>query len=258
MNFSIQTLDSLAGKNKKVLVFDCEFWHIMGGEGDHKIKFQHNEDFFFIPREIGGFLLEKEGNQWKLNKPFFYTFGKPKRDTVLPVSKFSTVTRETAEKLNEIEKRLGLPWGNAFESRLSPEGKQAFKEGMKIYMDDENIKTHHKPYSWFSNKFMKLFSESLVIVKGTGDLEALKNTATLNNFIYEEPLEIIDIAEWNDKSKKLCQTAKLAGTFDCIKKDLNEECKNLADYLPLEKAHDPSTDASMTLLVALYIESQKP
>jgi hypothetical protein len=55
----------------------------------------------------------------------------------------------------------------------------------------------------------------------------------------------------------LCGTAKLEGTFHCITKYLDDETKHLATYLPLEKAHDPSTDASMTLLVAIYIVSHK-
>jgi hypothetical protein len=128
---------------------------------------------------------------------------------------------------------------------------------MEIYNEDTNIKTHHQENSWYP-KFIELLSESLVIVKGTGDLEALQNAAILYGFKYKKPLDIIDISEWNDESRRLCQTAKLAGTFDCIKKDLDEESKNIADFLPLEKAHDPSTDASMTLLIALYIQSQKP
>jgi hypothetical protein len=257
MKFPIKYLDSLAGEHKRVLVFDCEFWHVLGQEGDQKIKFQPNTDFFFIPREIGGFLLEKEGTQWKLNKPFFVTFGIRGRDIVLPISKYSTVTSETAYKLDDIEKKLGLPWGDAFYSRLSSEGQEYFKEGLKIYKEDKNIKKHHKPSSWYE-KFMKVYSESLIVVKGTGDLDSLENASILNGFSYKKPLGIIDIAEWNSQSKKLCNTAKLAGTFDCIKKKLDEESKNLEDYLPLEKAHDPSTDASMTLLIALYIEKQKP
>jgi hypothetical protein len=104
MKFSLKSLDSLADKHKKVLVFDCEFWHILGEEGDKKIRFQADKDFFFTPREIGGFLLEKVGNEWKLNKPFFVTFGIPLRDIVLPISKYSTVTHETAHKLDDIER----------------------------------------------------------------------------------------------------------------------------------------------------------
>lgn len=257
MKFTLKSLDSLAGKYKKVLIFDCEFWHVLGQEGHQGIIFQPNEDFFFIPREIGGIILERSGKEWKLHKPFFVTLNSGQKDTVLPISKFSTVTHDTAQKLDLIEKRLGRPWGEAFFSRLSSEGQEAFIEGLKFYNADSNIKKHHKSFSWYE-KFFKEYSESLIVVKGTGDIEALKNAAKLNKIKYLEPLEIVDIADWNSKSKQICGTAKLAGTFDCIKKDLDEEIKILGDYLPLEKAHDPSTDASMTLLIALYIQSQKP
>jgi hypothetical protein len=255
MKFRLKSLDSLAGTYKKVLVFDCEFWHVLLSKNDNVIS--QNNEYFFIPREIGGFLLEKVGQQWKLNKSFFVTLDKPLRDTVLPISKFSTVTPQTGWKLDEIEHRLGLPWGEAFYSKLSNQGKQAYNEGLLIYNSDPNIKEHHQDFSWY-NKFMDIYSQSLIIVKGTGDIDALKNASEIFKFNYKNPLEVIDIADWNEDSRKICSTAKLAGTFDCIKKDLNEEIKTIADFLPLEKAHDPSTDASMTLLVALFIESQKP
>jgi hypothetical protein len=256
MKFSLESLTSLTNK-KKVMSFDCEFWHILGQEGHQGIKFQPNEDFFFIPREIGGLILDKTGSEWKLRPPFFVTLYSGQKDTVLPISKFSTVTSKTAEQLDQIERRLGRPWGEAFYSRLSEDGQAAFKEGMKVYVEDSNIKKHHKPPSWYKT-FMKEYSESVIIVKGTGDIDALKNAALLYGFKYLDPLDIVDISDWNPTSHKVCGTAKLAGTFDCIKRDLPKEVKHLADYLPLEKAHDPSTDASMTLLIALYIQSQKP
>jgi len=256
MEFPLQNLDFLAKSYTKVLVFDCEFWHVIKKSRDRNIIGGKNQDYFFIPREIGGFLLEKKKDTWKLNDPFFVTLDKSIRDAVLPISKFATVTPQTAYKLDEIEKRLGLPWGEAFFSRLSTEGQKAYIEGMEVYNNDENILKHKQSPLWYS-KFMKLYSESLIIVKGNGDIDALKNASNIYGFDYKNPLGVVDIADWNEESKMLCDTAKLAGTFDCIKKYLDEQSKLLADFLPLEKAHDPSTDASMTLLVALYIESQK-
>jgi hypothetical protein len=257
MKFSLKLLDDLADNHKRVLVFDCEFWHVLKKPRDRFYNVPKKQDFFFIAREIGGFVLKKDGDQWDLNDPFFVTLGKPPRDTVLPISHYSTVTPQTGWKLDQIEKRMGIPWGSAFYTKLSTEQQKVYNEGMEIYNSDINIKAHHQDNSWYP-KFIELLSESLVIVKGTGDLEALQNAAILYGFKYKKPLDIIDISEWNDESRRLCQTAKLAGTFDCIKKDLDQESKNIADYLPLEKAHDPSTDASMTLLIALYIQSQKP
>jgi hypothetical protein len=211
-----------------------------------------------MPREIGGFLLmQNKDGSWSYNSPFFVTLSKPKREVSFTISKYATVTDETARKLDELEKRLGLSWGVSFPSRLSDDGIEALEEGIQIYTNDTNIKAHHKPPSWYST-FMKHYSESTSVVKGTGDIDALKNAAAMYGFEYRDPLHVIDIALWNSKSRRKCGTAKLEGTYSCIKKSLDKETKHLASFLPLEKAHDPSTDASMTLLVALYIQSQKP
>jgi len=255
MRFTNKHLDTLAHGQTKILVFDCEFWHVLGTEPGIKMT---GPDFFFIPREVGGFLLTKnKDGSWSYNSNFFVTLGNQKREVSFPISHYSTVTPQTGYKLDELENRLGLPWGEAFPSRLSPEGVAAYKEGIKVYEADTNIKEHHKPPSWYKT-FMKHYSESMIVVKGRGDIDALKNASILYGFDYLEPLDVTDIAIWNPVSYKKCGTAKLAGTFDCIKKKLDNNTKHLADYLPLEKAHDPSTDASMTLLVALYIVSQQP
>ena len=255
MKFHNKQLNLLAHNQTKVLVFDCEFWHVLSD--DKKYNFLDDADFFFVPREIGGFILEKSKDEWSYNGSFFWTFSKPKYDVAFPISHFSTVTPETGYKLDELEQKLGIGWGVAYPSRLSDEGKRIHKEGIRAYESDANIKKHHKTPAWFVG-FMKQYSESMIVVKGTSDIDALKNAAMYYGFEYKDPLEIVDIADWNPQSYKKCRTAKLAGTFDCIKHKLDNETKHLADYLPLEKAHDPSTDASMTLLVALYIQSQHP
>lgn len=258
MKFYNKNLDKLAGSQAKVLVFDCEFWHVLGETGDQKFKFPPQEDFFFVPREIGGFLLSKNTDgSWTYNTPFFVTLSKPKRDVAFPVAKYATVSDSTARELEVLESQLGVSWGASFPSRLSPEGKEVLKKGIKLYETDTNIKKHHKPSSWYK-AFLKLYSESMIVVKGTGDIDALKNAAAYYDMKYEDPKDVVDIAIWNPKSSKKCGTAKLAGTFDCVKRELDEETKELADHLPLEKAHDPSTDASMTLLIALYIVSREP
>ena len=49
MKFRLPLLDELAMNHKQVLVFDCEFWHILNKEGDDNLFLQPNTDFFFIP-----------------------------------------------------------------------------------------------------------------------------------------------------------------------------------------------------------------
>jgi hypothetical protein len=258
MRFHNKYLDTLASGQTKILVFDCEFWHVLGENGDNAYIFPPNENFFFMAREIGGFLLTKNvDGSWSYNNPFFVTLSKPKREVSFTISKYATVESSTAWKLDELEKKLGVGWGHSFPSRLSPEGQEALKEGIKLYTEDPNIKSHHKPPSWYKT-FMKQYSESTIIVKGTGDIDALKNAAAMYDFEYQEPRHIIDIALWNPQSRNKCGTAKLEGTYLCIKKHLDAETEHLAKFLPLEKAHDPTTDASMTLIVALYIEGIRP
>jgi hypothetical protein len=258
MRFNNKYLDILAHGQTKILVFDCEFWHVLGQAGDTGIKFNPDSDFFFIPRELGAILLtrNKDGS-WSYNNKIYVTLSKPNRDVAFPVSHFSTVTAPTARILDGLEKKLGKAWGDAFYSRLTESGQEAYREGIKTYDADSNIKNHHKPPSWYKT-FMKHYSESMIVVKGPSDIDALKNASKMYGFDYLEPLDVTDIAIWNKQSWKKCGTAKLAGTFDCIKRELDEETAHLADHLPLVEAHDPSTDASMTLLVALYIVSQQP
>jgi len=258
MKFTNRYLDKLSNDQSKILVFDCEFWHVLGETGDNGYAFDNDKDFFFMPREIGGFMLikQKDGS-WLYKDPFFVSMSKPKRDVAFPISHFATVSRQTGVKLDELELDLGLPWGDAFPSRLSDEGKRAHAEAIKIYELDSNIKKHHKAPSWYKT-FIKHYSESTIIVKGTNDIDALKNAAKHYGFQYQDPKDIVDIAVWNVQSRKRCRTAKLEGTYLCIERKLDKETQEIAKHLPLEKAHDPTTDASMTLLVALYIESQKP
>jgi hypothetical protein len=255
MRFLNKHLDALANGQTKIMVFDCEFWHVLGQTGDKKYIFLSNDDFFFIPREIGGFLLTKnKDGSWSYNNPFFVTLSKPKREVSFPISKYATVEKETAELLDKLENLLGLGWGSSFPSRLSPEGLDALNQGLKAYADDENVKAHHKPPSWYKT-FIKQYSESTIIVKGNGDIDALKNASKMYGFEYKNPLHVVDVALWNNQSRKKCGTAKLEGTYNCIKNVLDPETKYISQFLPLEKAHDPTTDASMTLIVAMYIQS---
>ena len=258
MKFHNRHLDTLANGHSKILVFDCEFWHVLGTKDDKKMKYPPDKNFYFLPREIGGFTLTKQTDgSWKYKEPFFVAFKPPKKDIAFPISHFSTVTPQTGYKLDFLEKQLGLGWGESYPSKLSDIGKKAHDEGIQLYLNDANIKQHIKPSSWYKT-FMKSYSDSIIVVKGTYDIEALENASHVYDFKYNEPKDINDIAEWNIESSKKCGSAKLEKTYLCIERELDDETAKLAEILPLEKAHDPSTDASMTLLVALYIISKQP
>ena len=57
MKFHNKHLDKLAGEHKHIMAFDCEFWRVIGESGFIKIP---ETDEFFIPRELGGFVIEKK------------------------------------------------------------------------------------------------------------------------------------------------------------------------------------------------------
>lgn len=244
-------LNELAGTHDTLLVFDCEFWHVYNSKGFIPSKAARNE--FYLPREIGGFLLTKsaDGN-WLLKNPFFVTLHPPKnRDISFVSSHFSNVTEKTRERMDEYQSMLSSPTDSAFLATLPEELHEVLLENIRVYLNDKNIKSAHKPHSWLKS-FMEQYRDSVVIVKGTLDMDAIKNACIAYDIPYKPPRRILDIAEWNPESHRLCGTAKLEGTFACIEDDLDNETKSLLKVLPLSRPHDPRTDASMTLIVALY------
>lgn len=249
-------LDKIAGEHEKILVFDCEFWHVYGTEGGY-ISLQNKQNEFFMPREIGGFMFIKNSDgSWNYKKNFFVTLNQPKdKDVSFVSSMFANVTQKTADELDMYQSLLGVPWSAAYLNLLPEEMHQILLDSLKLYKEDPNIKGAHKPPSWIKT-FLKEYSESLVIVKGTSDIDSLQNACRFHGYEYLSPKKIYDIADWNITSRKKCGTAKLEGTYKCILPQLNKEIKELTKMLPLGEAHDPSSDAAMTLIVALYIISR--
>jgi len=244
-------IDKFANDHDTILVFDCEFWHVYGSEGYIPIQKAPNE--FFMPREIGGFLLKRNGDGWTYKSHFFVTFDPPKgKDVSFVSSAFATVNSKTADVLDSYQGLLSVPWASAYLNTLPSELHDLLLDGINTYLSDPNIKQARKTASWYKT-FLKEFEDALVVVKGPTDLEALRNACTFYKIPYTGPKDIYDIADWNAQSRKRCKTAKLEGTFECIVNKLDPETKKLLKILPLGKAHDPSSDAAMTLIVALYI-----
>jgi hypothetical protein len=254
MKIQNKFLDILADGHSSVLVFDCEFWRVYGNKNYNGIP---NTNEFFMPREVGGFLFTKNKDDWTYHKPFFVTLSPPDLDVSFISSQFATVSQKTADKLDIIQASLVMPWISSYKNTLPEFQHSVLDEGIDVYLNDSNIKKHHKPKSWLK-KFITTYSESLIIVKGKSDIEALENACKYHKIDYKPPIAIVDIADWNKQSHKKCGTAKLEGTYDCIVNEIPDSSgrkKRLRDILPLGEAHDPSSDAAMTLLVALYITS---
>lgn len=213
-------MDALAKGHTQLLAFDCEFWRA-------------NDTFY--PRELGGFLLKKK-DQWKYEGEFLVTFLPPPKQHVSYVSSaFANVTEATKKKLD------------ALQNRIQNDKEELDAESVAVYISDSIVKKHHEPPS-FLKRFMKVYSQSLIIVKGPSDVEALKRACILYKIPYQEPKGIVDIAKWNNQSHKRCGTAKLEGTYTCLKRELKQY-----DFLPLGRPHDPRSDAAMAFLIAIYM-----
>jgi hypothetical protein len=245
-------LDNLSQGHKSILIFDCEFWHVLNN--GESVKNVHKKDFFFLPREIGGILLKKK-KEWTIST-FYVTLDSPNKNMSLPLSQFSSVSQSTANKLNKLETKLELPLGESFYSELEYDEQEIWKEALETYNSDPNIKEHHQSSSWI-NKFMKVYEKSLVIVKGSSDIESIQNLCSIKKYKYSLPAQLIDIANWNIESSRLCGSAKLEDSFNCIQSKLSPAIKKLASKLPIGKAHNPSSDAAMTLVIAMYILENK-
>jgi hypothetical protein len=252
MKFKNRYLDILAGEHDRILAFDCEFWHVYDSKGFIPLQNLPNE--FFMPREIGGFFLTKStDDNWIFRNSFFATMSQPKgRDVSFVSSAFANVTEETAEELDKMQDVLSVPWASAYLRVLPAEIKEVLLDAIDIYNNDKIIKKAHKPVSWLKD-FIEEYSKSLVIVKGTSDIEALQNACKFHGIEYKHPKKIYDVAEWNLTSHQKCGSAKLDKTYKCIYPKLDDETKQLILHLPMKKAHEPASDAAMTLIVALYI-----
>jgi hypothetical protein len=216
-------LDLLAGKHTSLLAFDCEFWH---------------KGQVFLPREIGGYHLVRSGDAWTRAPPFFAVLPPPPGQLNRVSSKFSTPTPATAESLDLLEET----------ERSAPEF-LGDKDIVDVYFADSKVKPHLKPASWLKG-FAKLIGESVVVVKGDTDLKAIKSACAAHGFTFKVPLGIMDIAKHNPEFTKRCKTAKLEGTYDCIKKELDAGLKKA---FPIGKAHNPVSDAAMAIQIAAWL-----
>jgi hypothetical protein len=226
MKIRSAALDQMAGECPSLLAFDCEFWH----KGE-----------VFLPREIGGYHLLRAGDSWNVTEPFFAVLPPPPGQLNRVSSKFSTTTPETAESLDILEAT----------SKFAPE-LLGDNDMVREYFFDSEIIPHIKHFSWLKN-FIKIMSQSVVVIKGDMDLKALKSACRTQGFTYHAPLGIVDIATHNPQFTKRCGAAKLEETYDCIKKELSPALKKA---FPVGKAHDPISDAAMTIQIAAWIATK--
>ena len=228
MRFRSAALDRLAGKHTSLLAFDCEFWH----------KGQS-----FLPREVGGYHLTRTDDVWTRSPAFFAVLPPPPGQLNRVSSKYSTTTPKTAELLDIVEET----------ERSAPEH-LGQTDSVDVYFADTKVKPHLKPSSWLKS-FMKMMSTSVVVIKGDMDLRAMKAACAFHGFPYSAPLGVVDSATHNPEVTKLCKTAKLEGTYECIKDKLDPALKRA---FPVGKAHNPVSDAAMTIQIAAWLSTKQP
>ena len=228
MRIRSAALDLLAGKHTSLLAFDCEFWH----------KGQS-----FLPREVGGYHLTRTGDAWTRSAPFFVVLPPPAGQLNRISSKYSSTTPKTAEALDILE-----------ETERSAREFLEDRDIVDVYFADSKVKPYLKPASWLKG-FATLIGESVVVVKGEMDLKAMKTACKAHGFAFKSPLDVVDIAKHNSEFTKRCKTAKLEGTYDCIKKELDAGLKKA---FPVGKAHDPVSDAAMAIQIAAWLAIKSP
>jgi hypothetical protein len=155
----------------------------------------------------------------------------------------------------------------SFTLKLNDIGKENFNTIWQLYLNDNYVKkrTINPTIDWLKS-FYQTLSKSLLMVKGNMDIIAINNLMIK----YKLPqlpktIKIYDIAYFNNIFLKLCQNAKLEGTYDCIieKKLLDPEFKPdlkkiFSSLVLIDKkliAHNPLVDSFYTLIVGLTMYS---
>ena len=226
MRVKSDSLNRLAGKATSLLAFDCEFWH---------------KGSMFLPREVGGYQLTRSGDSWIRSKPFFVVLPPPPSQLNRVSSSYSTVSNTTSEILDILE----------ITEHLAPEFLRN-DDSVKAYFADKMVKPHLKPTSWLA-EFAENIRDSVVIVKGRMDLNAIKYACSEYNITYHKPIGVVDIATSNPHFTKRCGTAKLDGAYTCISKELDASLKKA---FPVGKAHNPVSDAAMTIQIAAWLSEK--
>jgi hypothetical protein len=120
---------------------------------------------------------------------------------------------------------------------------------------------------WLASFYDTLIN-SLLMVKGNMDLIAIDNLMKKYNLpILPKTIIVYDIAYFNDIFRKLCESAQLENTYNCIieknllDSEFNTDYKNIFQSLVLiDKkliAHNPLVDSFYTLIVGLTMYKYK-
>jgi hypothetical protein len=175
------------------------------------------------------YLPKKKINSLKKNKDNSYLFKK--------ISKIKFMIK--GEDLKEYPKEYKL-----------------FNNIIKLILDDTSVisrRIKRDNQKKFINLTNKLFTNSLLIVKGLEDLKALKNHSILLDENYNDFKYVFDIAKYNNELFKLCNSAELEKDFLCLqnlgKTNIYEKYEKIIKDFTNFKAHNPLVDAYYTWII---------
>ncbi len=259
---------------------------------------QNNYERLQTIHELGGLIFEKRKDGWYLNYIFHFNLIpliKNIKNYYLLTSQYNTLSKNTLEKVIELEKQLlpeyinidninllgentiikkYLPYHNKITDinilkkkiskikymikgrDLSKTDYELFRKIITLILNDkDSIKREIKEIKQkkFINLTNQLFSNSYLIVKGVEDIKALRNHTIMLN---EEPVRLtnyFDIAIYNERLFKKCNSAELEKTFLCLEKVnetqvYNDYYKHIKTFTNL-KAHNPLVDAYYTWVI---------
>ena len=171
--------------------------------------------------------------------------------------------------INDFNKIIKKVKDISFTLKKKDIGIENFNKLWYLYLNDKHvIKITLYPNKKWLASFYDTLINSLLMVKGNMDLIAIDNLMKKYNLpILPKTIIVYDIAYFNDIFRKLCESAQLENTYNCIieknllDSEFNTDYKNIFQSLVLiDKkliAHNPLVDSFYTLIVGLTMYKYK-
>lgn len=227
-------LSILADHNTAIASLDVEFYAVDGIRPYKGIVYESNS-FAFFPREIGIQLFIKANRHWVYIGSTHLTLQPP------------AIPKTSIQQIN-IEHMNVNP-----STRIQIKKLSTTSEILNAYNNDTIVKSHRVTDRSILQAIVALPSVCHIVCKGTKDLDSIRNIAVMNGLNYIPTATITDVACLNVHFRRLIKSAKLVDTYkfsiahlpNTLVKELESLCTNLT-------AHQPTSDAFMTIVVSLY------
>lgn len=205
------------------------------------------------------YLFYKTLEKYRSNEQIFYKYYKKIKSS--PIIKKRNLNLDMIK--NNPDKIIKKLKDVSFTLKKKDIGNDTFNKLWKLYLKDKYVKQRmFIPNKSWLKSFYETLTSSLLMVKGNMDLVAIDNLLKKYKLpILPKTIIVYDIAFFNDIFRKLCQSAKLENTYNCIIEknlldpELNSDLKQIFKSLVLiDKkliAHNPLVDSFYTLIVGI-------